>query len=209
MRYKDVKRAVLGHIDQYTMAGALVPEGYNDQADYLAQIPVLINEALVNIRTQTKPLRVSYHLTDGHEENGFVEYEFPADFWSLCSGGVSLAENGTLRKTNDYRLVGSKTILIPAKHAGKVYIEYNRYPNLLPLNDSLTDDFDLAEDIDVIQAATYFASAGLIVREDEFMYASLYNEYETRRQHLTNGVTAEVHTVDDAYAHPLFEGGWV
>ena len=65
MKYADIKRAVLSHINQYTMAGSKVAPTYNNQADYLNRIPVLLNEALVNIRTLVKPIPVVLPLENG------------------------------------------------------------------------------------------------------------------------------------------------
>ena len=58
MFYSEIKRETLGHIDQYSMAGSPVAASYNNQADYLNRLPVLINEGLVNIRTLCKPFPV-------------------------------------------------------------------------------------------------------------------------------------------------------
>ena len=44
MKYGDIKREVLSHINQYTMAGSEVAPSYNNQADYLNRIPVFFNE---------------------------------------------------------------------------------------------------------------------------------------------------------------------
>ena len=65
MLYSEIKREVLGHIDQYSMAGTPVAASYNNQADYLSRIPVLINEGLVNIRTLVKPDPVVLPLENG------------------------------------------------------------------------------------------------------------------------------------------------
>lgn len=204
MFYSEIKRETLGHIDQYSMAGSPVAASYNNQADYLNRLPVLINEGLVNIRTLCKPSPVVLPLENGEEYGGMMRYELPEDFWSLKTGGVSVIRNGQFHKTNDYRLQGKKYILIPKTDAAYT-VEYYKYPNQLPLDKTLTDDFELEEDIEVIQAATYYAAANLVMREDEFMYASLYNDYESRLSRISPGITVEVQPVDDAY---LFNMGW-
>ena len=198
MLYSEIKREVLGHIDQYSMAGTPVAASYNNQADYLNRIPVLINEGLVNIRTLVKPDPVVLPLENGEEYGGMMRYELPEDFWNLKTGGVSVVRNGQFRKTNDYRLQGKKYILTP-KTEGVYTVEYYKYPDLLPLDRTLTDAFDLKEDIEVIQTATYYAAANLVMREDEFMYASLYNDYESRLSRISPGITVEVQQVEDAY----------
>lgn len=198
MLYSEIKREVLGHIDQYSMAGTPVAASYNNQADYLSRIPVLINEGLVNIRTLVKPDPVVLPLENGEEYGGMMRYELPEDFWNLKTGGVSVIRKGQFHKTNDYRLQGKKYILIPKTDAAYT-VEYYKYPDLLPLDKTLTDTFDLKEDIEVIQTATYYAAANLVMREDEFMYASLYNDYESRLSRISPGITVEVQQVEDAY----------
>lgn len=199
MKYADIKHEVLSHINQYTMAGTPVAASYNNQADYLNRIPVLMNEGLVNICTLVKPIPVILPLTDGENYGGMVRYRLPDDFWTLRTGGVTVIRDGQFRHTNNYRLQGRKYILIPAGTEGDYSVEYYRYPHQLPTGSALTDDFELDEDLEVIQAATYYAAANLVMQEDEFAYASLYNDYESRLGRLTPGTVVEVGPVEDAY----------
>lgn len=198
MFYSEIKREVLGHINQYSVAGTPVAASYNNQSDYLNRIPVLVNEGLVNIRTTVKPDPVVFTLRGGRVYGDMIRYDLPEDFWKLKSGGVSVIRNGRFENTNEYRLQGKKYVLTPKSDATYT-VEYYKYPDLLPLGKTLTDDFELDEDIEVIQAATYYAAANLVLREDEFMYASLYNEYESRLSRMSPGITVEVQQVEDAY----------
>ena len=197
MKYADIKREVLSHINQYTMAGSQVAPSYNNQADYLNRIPVLLNEALVNIRTLVKPIPVVLPLTAGEPYGGMIRYELPTDFWSLRTGGVSVIRNGRFRRTNQYRLQGRKYILVPGD--GEYTVEYYRYPVQLPLDSTLTDSYEVEEDPEVIQTATYYVSAYLGLQEDEFADARLYNDYESRLGRISPGITAEVQPVEDSY----------
>ena len=203
MRYSTIKRSVLSHIDQYSIAGTPVAESYNNQADYLNRIPELINEALVAIRTSVKPEPAVCALTRGQEFGDYNRYFLPENFWKLKTGGASVIRHGEFRRTNDCRVQG-KYVLTP-RNGETYYVEYYKYPERLPLDDELTDDFDLDEDIEVIQAATYYAAAALVRREDEFMYASLYNDYESRLARMAPSIAAEVQQVEDAYN---FNVGW-
>ena len=200
MKYGEIKREVLAHINQYTMAGSKIAPYYNNQEDYLNRIPNLINEALVNIRTLVKPIPVVFALTEGIPYGGMMRYQLPEDFWSLRSGGVTVIRDGQFRRTNQYRLQGRQYVLVP-QDGGSYTVEYYRYPEQLP-TEGLTDDYELMEDLEVLQAATYYAAANLVMLEDEFAYASLYNDYESRLGRISPGVTAEVGTVEDVY------GGW-
>ena len=197
MKYADIKRAVLSHINQYTMAGSQVAPAYNNQADYLNRIPVLLNEALVNIRTLVKPIPVVLPLTDGEPYGGMIRYELPPDCWTIKTGGVSVIRGGKFQRTNQYRLQGKKYILVPED--GSYTVEYYRYPVQLPLDNTLTDSYEVEEDPEVLQAATYYASAYLVLQEDEFAYATLYNDYESRLGRISPGITAEVQPVEDSY----------
>ena len=63
----------------------------------------------------------------------------------------------------------------------------------------MTDEYELDEDPEVIQAATYYASAYLVLQEDEFAFASLYNDYESRLGRISPGITVEGQPVEDSY----------
>lgn len=204
MKYGEIKREVLGHINQYSMAGSPVAASYNNQADYLNRIPLLINEGVLNVCTLVKPIPTLYTLTDGEDYGSMTRYELPDDFWSLRSGGVTVVRGGRFQRTNEYRLQGRKYLLTPKGRGGEYTVEYYRYPNRLPIDGSLTDDYELDEDLEVIQAATYYAAANLVLLEDEFAYASLYNDYESRLSRISPGITLEVAPTEDAYG---FENG--
>ena len=200
MLYSEIKRETLGHINQYSIAGSPIAASYNNQADYLSRIPVLINEGVMNIRTFVKPDPVVFELVNGENYGGMIRYELPEDFWSLKTGGVSVIRNGQFCKTNNYRLMGKKYILTPADSYGVYTVEYYKYPNKLPLDNTLTEAYELEEDPEVIQAATYYAAANLVMYDDEHAYACLYNDYESRLGRISPGITVEVHPVDDAYS---------
>lgn len=203
MLYSDIKRATLGHLNQYSIAGTPIAESYNNQIDYLLRLPLLINEGLVSIRTTVKPDPVVHQLRSGQTVGGMKRYRLPDDFWKMKSGGVSIVRNGKLQKTNDFHLQGKRYILTPADDAGVYTIEYYRYPDLLPADPD--DDFDLNEDIEVLHAATYYAAANLVLHDDETVYAYLYNDYESRLSRMSPGIQTEVHPVQDAYS---FNTGW-
>ena len=60
-------------------------------------------------------------------------------------------------------------------------------------------NYEVEEDPEVIQTATYYASAYLVLQEDEFAYTTLYNDYESRLGRSSPGITAEVQPVEDSY----------
>lgn len=203
MLYSEIKRETLSHIMQYTQRGSVIASSYNNQADYLNRIPHLINEALVHIRTTVKPDPVAYNLTEGEDYAGMLRYELPDNFWTLKSGGVIMINDHHFKRTNEYMLQGRKSILVPKDTGYSYTVEYYRYPDQLNMNAADADE--LNEDIEVIQAATYYAAANLVTMEDEFTHTRLYNEYESRLARMTRGITLEVSPVQDVYG---FERGW-
>lgn len=206
MKYADIKRHTLEKANMSTIAGDPVPGTYNNQQDYLNKIPALINEALVNIRTLVKRNPVVCELTEGEEFYNQVRYTLPGDFYCLKTGGVSRILKDRYEKTNDYRLQGREYILIPKKLAEVPHIiEYYAYPAQLPLNPD--DDFDLNEDLEVIQTAEVYSAAYLVLPDDQFTYSVLYNDYESRLGRIMPGVTAEVTPVEDSYA--FNDWGWL
>lgn len=202
MTYEEIRRETLSHINQYSIAGTPVAATYNNQADALARIPILINEALMNIRTLVRGRPVVYPLTGGEAVGEMMRYRLPADFHTLRTGGVTVLEKGRFQGTNDYRLQGRDCILLPREAEGRVTVEYYPYPPQLPMDPA--EDFVLEEDPEVIQTATYYAAAGLALQEDEFAYAALYNDYESRLSRITAGPAAEAAPVADVYG---FTGG--
>ena len=204
MLYSEIKREVLSRINQYTRAGSPVAATYNNQADYLNRIATFVNSGVVNIRTTVRRMTATVVLSEPESYfGGMKRYELPGDFYQLKTGGVSILEDGHLIRTNEYRLSGRTHILVPGNAEHDYVIEYYRYPDLLPLDPA--DDFEYAEDIDVIKCAATYAAAQLMLYDDEFTYASLYNDYETQLSQLSNGIEIEVRPVQDAY---LFGAGW-
>ncbi|MBR3569845.1 MAG: hypothetical protein IKN96_03450 [Oscillibacter sp.] len=200
MQYRTVKRAVLELIDRHSVAGEEISPAYNNQSDALRRIPGLVNQALLDIRTGPAPERSVCRLDGGERlPDGRRRHALPGDFWRLCSGGVrKLCADGA-RPANDYELWGERAIVTPE---GSYSAEYYHYPALLP--DDPTDEYECGETAEVLRLACLYAAACLMRTEDEFAYATLYEEYETRLNRLTPAVVAEVGAVADAYG---FTGG--
>lgn len=208
LKYGEIKKAVLSHINQYSIAGEQIAPTYNNQDDYLMRIPHLINEGLVNVRTGVKMDPVAYPLENGEPYAGMTRYQLPADFYSLKTGGVSVVLHGMFHKTNEYKLYGRQYILVPHRNRRnpedireeddpKYTIEYYRYPPQLPANPP--DNFVVDEELDVIHAAILYAAADLVRYDDEFMYKTLYNDYMDRLGMIGRKVSVEVSPVSDAY----------
>ena len=197
--YGELRREVLSRVRKYSIAGQVTPASYNCQADDLNRIPLLLNEALVQLRTEGKRDTAAVALSGGEEYGGWMRCPLPKDCYALHTGGVTVLRDGKPRRTNDYRLQG-KYILVPP---GETYtVEYDRYPVQLPPD--AAEDLEIVEDPEVLHAAVCYAAAQLVMQEDEFAYAALCNEYERRLRCLSAGLTAEVGAVADVYGG---EGG--
>ncbi len=203
MTYAEIKRHTLELANMYSIAGDPVPSSYNNQQDYLNRIPGLINSALVNIRTLVKRDPVLFTLEEGEPVGNMMRYALPADFYCLKSGGASVLRDGKFLNSNEYKLQGRRYILIPDYAPREYTVEYYQYPPQLPVDPD--DDYELDEDLEVLQAAEVYAAAYLVLPDDQYMYTVLYNDYETRMGRIMPGVTVEVHPVEDAYR---FNGDW-
>ena len=195
MQYRTIKRTVLELIDRYSVAGQPVSPAYNAHADALHRIPALINQALLDIRTGSCPERSVCRLDAGEDVGGgWRRHALPGDFWRLCSGGVRRVSGDGLSPVNDYQLNGERAILTPD---GVYMVEYYHYPSQLP--DDPPDEYECDESPDILRIACLYAAACLCRTEDEFLYTTLSNEYESRLSRLTPALCAEVRSVRDVY----------
>lgn len=209
--YAEIRRAVLELINQSTIAGEDVALTYNNQADYVRRIPNLINQAVMKIRTTTLPERRIAELSGGTRRDGGTAWSLPDDCRALVSGGVlRMTPKGQVR-TNLYRLLGRTLLVLEpwppsdrerrgAERSG-VLIEYFAYPVQLPQDPD--DDYPFEETPEVVQAAEYYAAAMLVMMEDQFSYATLMNEYESRLASMVPPLTAEIRPVEDVYGFGL------
>jgi hypothetical protein len=65
MTYQECKNQVLKLLNQYTIAGNAVADGYNNQADYIRRIPSLINDAMMEISTTVRKIEAQCELRVG------------------------------------------------------------------------------------------------------------------------------------------------
>lgn len=81
MTYGEVKRMALRLIFSDTAAGQPIAESYNDQADYLAAIPALVDSAQTDIAVRARriPALCPVDSLSEREEGGFRVLTLPAD----------------------------------------------------------------------------------------------------------------------------------
>ena len=198
MTYGELRDAVLRLINQYSAAGEKVAATYNNQADYLARIPDLVNDALLYIATTARRLRAAAEPALTEQKGSWNVYRMPDDFWQLCTGGVySTDERGNLYRENRFLLLGGRRIALPAEPARQWTVEYFRYPAKLPAEPA--DELALDCPEEAATAAAYYVAAHLVLQDDQYAQAPLYNEFETKLSRLGELPAAERDTVTDVY----------
>lgn len=200
MDYAWARDFTLELINQYSIAGEKVQEGYNNQADYLARIPKLLDDGQMYMATTSARMRTVVPLC-GLARQGmgaWVMYHLPEDCWQVCSGGLIRTDGPVLQRYHGYHLVGNDGIAVPGDLDGKMMLEYYRYPALLgkdPMDDDRLDNVPEAQ-----MALPYYAAAHLVMQDDAFAYQALYNEFEAKLARLGEQPQAEMNTVEDAYS---------
>lgn len=203
MTYGQVKNAALKLLNQYSMAGQLVADSYNNQQDYINRIPELVNDAMVEIANVGRKIPMMLELKNlAFEDLGNqVRYTLPHDFLQFKSGGVVKTVDGRLLHTNVYMVQGGSYLVLPKEEAGDYTIEYYRQPILL--GDDPDDRIALDNDPLTHRAIPYYVAAFLVSHDEPFLYQTFYNKYEDLLARMRPDPYASVTTVEDVYG-----GGW-
>lgn len=203
MTYAELKRKVLELIGRYSIAGAPIAPDYNNQSDYEGRIPGLLNDAALRIRTEARP-RVSIltFSNGGTQRGGMRMFALPEGYRGIKTGGVRRISGGRVNPVSQYRLLGERSILLPDDGAD-YSIEYYCAPERLPSD--LSDEYETDDDPEVLTAACYYAASMLLIGQDEFAQATLYNEFQSRLEGMRRPPTAEISDIEDAYG--FSEGG--
>lgn len=200
MDYKWAKDYTLELINQYSIAGAVTPETYNNQADYIARIPKLLNDAQMYVATSVGKIRAVEELENlSCDDNGkWRVYTMPRDYWQLCSGGlIRYDEHGELERCNLYHAIGANQIAVSKSVSGNMSAEYYRLPRSLPENPA--DDEPLDNTVPAQMTLPYYVAAHLVMYDNAFAYQALMNEFETRLNRLVGAPTIIYGTVADTY----------
>ena len=196
-----------------TIAGEEIAPTYNNQADYLKAIPALVNDCEMYIATTAKriPKIVPLTLLDKQDFGAFDMYTMPADFWRLMNGGLIWPTKNDVgepvfTRYHGYRLYANNQLLINKGVNGinQMMVEYYRYPEALPAE---PDSVELDNTPEVHSVIPYYVAAHLVLYDDAFRYASLWNEFETRLGRLTEPVFTESEPIQDVYGFG-YERSW-
>lgn len=203
MTYGEVKREALKLAFTDTIAGQDIPNSYNSQADYVLQIPGLVDSALMDIVTRAKHIPEVVQLDDlkSSQQNAFIAYCMPPDYQDMVHSGLvafipdAFGEEQIVRFRN-YRLIGGK-LLVPRTAPKGMSLEYWRFPRSVGSNPA--DSVQLDGTADMHSAVPYYVAAQLVMYDDAFRYQALRNEYETKITLLHDPVFVEETPVNNVY----------
>ncbi len=200
MTYKWARDYALELINQYSIAGSVTPESYNNQADYLARIPKLLNDAQMYAATTTGRIRAVEELKNlSCDDNGkWLIYTMPGDFWQICSGGlIRYDDDNEIRRCFLYQVIGSDRIAVQREASPNMSVEYYRLPRLL--RDAPKDEEELDNTVPVQMVLPYYVAAHLVMYDNAFAYQALMNEFESRLARLAETPSVVFGTVTDSY----------
>lgn len=200
MDYKWARDFTLELINQYSIAGSEVEASYNNQADYLRRIPKLLNDAQVYVATNAGKIRTVTDLKSlsRNRVGSWYIYRLPEDCWQVSSGGLIRTDGPVMQRYHRYHLMGDNGIAVPDELDGDMMLEYYRYPALLSQEPRNEDPLD--NTIEAQMALPYYVAAHLVMQDDAFAYATLYNEFESKLARLGERLQTELNVVEDAYS---------
>lgn len=206
MNYGQLKTQVMQLMFSESIAGEIIPSTYNNQADYIRAIPGLVDDCETYIATTVKKIPELVKLTELEFQDfgGYRLYTMPDNFWRLNNGGLiwrrpSLDGEFAFQRFHHYKLYANNKLMISdnAPNLDEMIVEYYRYPvsvGALP-----DDSLELDNTPDTHAAMPYYVAAQLLMYDDPFRYASLWNAFETRLSRITEPITTEFAPIDSAY----------
>lgn len=207
MNYGQLKKFVMQLVFSESIAGEEIPHTYNNQSDYLRAIPALANDGMMYIATTVKkiPEIVPLSSLQSDDFGGYTLYHLPDDFWRLHNGGLIwrrpdvYGDHSSFQRYHGYKLYGTNKLMIPnnVRNLDSMAVEYYRFPETL--GDDPNDLTELDNTPDTHAALPYYIAAQLVMYDDSFRYAALWNAFETRLSRITEPVTTEYAPVEDVY----------
>lgn len=207
MTYAQARDRVLQLIGQYTMAGAPVALSYNNQADYVAKLPGLLNDALEYLFTAFRRVRATAELSSlARVKFGpHTAYVLPEDFWQMSGAGmVTFDGAGKVVRFHRYHLVEERMFVPDAPPPEPLIVEYFRRPRMLGSAPKDSDRLDGPSEVQT--AALYYAAAHLVMEDSPYAYAALYGEFETRAALLRETPHGEWEQVENVYGGGVGDG---
>lgn len=177
--------ASLQLINQYSIVGTIVPTTYNDQQDDITRTINLINDAMMEIATNARPLIETVEFVvekpDRKEPLGDVRFSMPENFDRATAVRFTPAYgyDRTMREASDYKWLGDDTLLVPNKYPGTYLVEYMRYPVQFTL-ETEREHTQLDNTPDTHSIIPYYVAAMVTQYDDAKAYYNLYNIWEER-----------------------------
>ncbi len=200
MTYGEARDAALQLINQYSIAGTEIASSYNNQQDYLNRIPFLVNDAQMYIATAGKRIPAQAVLSDLEvEEFGrFKMYTMPEGFFEFSAFSVLNMDGPEPIRIPFVKVEGRDKFVLPAKGVSdNCIVSYYRYPEI-----NLSADYadaPLDNTLDAQTIVPYYVAAHLVMYDDAYQHAALYNEFETRMARLRSQPTYERSSIIDVY----------
>ena len=201
-------------LNQYTIMGVEVPYTYNDQQDDTIRMIALINDAMMEIATNARPI-LEYtdfvvEKPDKRTPMKDLDFAMPSDFDRAIRVLFTPAcgPDRTAREANDYKWLNNDVLLVPNRYPGTYRVEYMRYPKQFDLNEKdLSKDLDNTPDTHSI--IPYYVAAMIAAQDDQKAYYTLYNVWETRLSRLGyKPPHATLEKIEDVYGFNNFRGFW-
>ena len=211
MTYGEFKNRVLQLIFSYSIAGDTIELSYNNQVDYIKQIPGLLNSAqtyVYQIKKFEDSIPMSYLAKEEFDTEDL--YFLPDDCLTMKPGLIRPGwdpDGFPFSRYNRYRLFGGNKLLLPKGDAEKYHLilEYNKRG--VPLPENVPDSYVLKNTDEVNEILPFYVAAFVVMYDDAFRYSALYNEFETRLGRLQpNQTYVELNTTMDVYNG--FYSGW-
>lgn len=219
MTYGEAKANALNLIHQETIAGTLIPGTYNNQQDYVNKIPGLVNAALMDIATTAKfiPAEITLGELTYEERDGSRIYSLPNDMWQKRGSGLLAPHpsrwhdpHWSFDRFSRYRLIGRTKLILQYPLPDDTIVEYYRYPERIPITDwqgnpvpeSTRDPIELDNVPETHELIPYYVGAHLVITDDAFLYASLYNTYQAKKAELVDLPEVEMRPADDVLFAP-------
>lgn len=214
MTIKQCMDAAFQHLNQYSIAGALVPLSYNDQADAQNRMLNLINDAQMQIATTSRPIEEFFevdvpkipHTTPTQE----ITVTLPDDcihpiaaYFTPSDGGPMLTQDA-----RQFKWIDENIMLLPNRPAGHYKIKYARYPVRYDASTNVNTT-TLDNRPETHEIIPYFVAAMIVADENPKVHFILYNVWETRMARLGYRPAHAVSTqVEDVYGFDMFGGIW-
>lgn len=188
MNYQWARDSVLKLIDRYSVAGSPMTLSYNNQADFVAKIPTLLDDAMSVIASTARklPKTVLLSALPCETVGNAVFYTLPGD----CMRALLPPVEGAW-------FPDDTCLAIPKGTEKGEWLTYYRRPVPLGENPEPMKELDGTEEMQ--RAAVYYAAACLLLHEDESAYKALLSEWERYLGRLTTLPRAETGTVQNVY----------